>query len=134
MHKPISTHWSTIKEIYAILKVRSPMAFLFANNLLSLCMLSLMLIGWRTMTIVPLLVYILCFLVVIILSSSQKLCYLARYSIELYIGLLFLLLLNYVEFNLFFLNIKLTAFNLLLFAVIITVLLIFVQILFLTLI
>lgn len=133
MHKPISTHWSTIKEIYAILKVRSPMAFLFANNLLSLCMLSLMLIGWRTMTIVPLLVYILCFLVVIILSSSQKLCYLARYSIELYIGLLFLLLLNYVEFNLFFLNIKLTAFNLLLFAVIITVLLIFVQILFLTL-
>lgn len=134
MHKPISTHWSTIKEIYAILKVRSPMAFLFANNLLSLCMLSLMLIGWRTMTIVPLLVYILCFLVVIILSSSQKLCYLARYSIELYIGLLFLLLLNYVEFNLFFLNIKLTALNLLLFAVIITVLLIFVQILFLTLI
>lgn len=134
MHKPISTHWSTIKEIYAILKVRSPMAFLFANNLLSLCMLSLMLIGWRTMTIVPLLVYILCFLVVIILWSSQKLCYLARYSIELYIGLLFLLLLNYVEFNLFFLNIKLTAFNLLLFAVIITVLLIFVQILFLTLI
>lgn len=133
MHKPISTHWSTIKEIYAILKVRSPMAFLFANNLLSLCMLSLMLIGWRTMTIVPLLVYILCFLVVIILWSSQKLCYLARYSIELYIGLLFLLLLNYVEFNLFFLNIKLTAFNLLLFAVIITVLLIFVQILFLTL-
>lgn len=134
MHKPISTHWSTIKEIYAILKVRSPMAFLFANNLLSLCMLSLMLIGWGTMTIVPLLVYILCFLVVIILSSSQKLCYLARYSIELYIGLLFLLLLNYVEFNLFFLNIKLTALNLLLFAVIITVLLIFVQILFLTLI
>lgn len=133
MHKPISTHWSTIKEIYAILKVRSPMAFLFANNLLSLCMLSLMLIGWGTMTIVPLLVYILCFLVVIILSSSQKLCYLARYSIELYIGLLFLLLLNYVEFNLFFLNIKLTALNLLLFAVIITVLLIFVQILFLTL-